>query len=360
MTETLTTKLRFGWTTGTCATAAVNAAYTAMVTGECPKNVTVVTPSGKQADLEVAMVELGAGWATAGITKDAGDDPDVTHGAMICATVSPSAGHNGIRFFRGDGVGIVTKAGLPIGVGEPAINPVPRQMMTDMVAALAETLQGPQHIDIEISVPDGAVIAQKTWNPRLGIEGGISILGTSGIVRPFSCAAWIASIHRGVDVARANGLQHVIGSTGNSSENAAKARYDLPSIALMDMGDFVGGLLKYLRRNSVPKITIAGGFAKMVKLGQGATDLHSARSQVDFEALAALAAQVGLDADLVRTANSVLQVVDMATAEQRRRLADAIASAARITAVKTLRDAPVVVEIMVVGRDGTCWGIAGG
>ena len=360
MTETLTTKLRFGWTTGTCATAAVNAAYTAMVTGECPKNVTVVTPSGKQADLAVAMVELGTGWAKAGIIKDAGDDPDVTHGAMICATVSPSTGHNGIRFLRGDGVGIVTKAGLPIGVGEPAINPVPRQMMTDMVAALAETLQGPQHIDIEISVPDGAVIAQKTWNPRLGIEGGISILGTSGIVRPFSCAAWIASIHRGVDVARANGLQHVIGSTGNSSENAAKARYDLPDIALMDMGDFVGGLLKYLRRNPVPKITIAGGFAKMVKLGQGATDLHSARSQVDFEALAALAAQAGLDADLVRTANSVLQVVDMATAEQRRRLADVIASAARMTAVKTLRDAPVVVEIMVVGRDGTCWGTAGG
>jgi cobalt-precorrin-5B (C1)-methyltransferase len=261
---------------------------------------------------------------------------------------------------RGDGVGIVTKAGLPIGVGEPAINPVPRQMMTDMVAALAETLQGPQHIDIEISVPDGAVIAQKTWNPRLGIEGGISILGTSGIVRPFSCAAWIASIHRGVDVARANGLQHVIGSTGNSSENAAKARYDLPDIALMDMGDFVGGLLKYLRRNPVPKITIAGGFAKMVKLGQGATDLHSARSQVDFVALAALAAQAGLDADLVRSANSVLQVVDMATAEQRRRLADAIASAARKTAVKTLRNAPVIVEIMVVGRDGTCWGTAGG
>ena len=325
MTETLTTKLRFGWTTGTCATAAVNAAYTAMVTGECPKNVTVVTPSGKQADLEVAMVELGTGWAKAGIIKDAGDDPDVTHGAMICATVSSSTGHNGIRFLRGDGVGIVTRAGLPFGVGEPAINPVPRQMMTDMVAALAETLQGPQHIDIEISVPDGAVIAQKTWNPRLGIEGGISILGTSGVVRPFSCAAWIASIHRGVDVARANGLQHVIGSTGNSSENAAKARYDLPDIALMDMGDFVGGLLKYMRRNPVPKVTIAGGFAKMVKLGQGATDLHSARSQVDFDALAALAAQVGLDADLVRSANSVLQVVDMATAEQRCRLAELIA-----------------------------------
>ena len=356
--KTLTTKLRFGWTTGTCATAALNAAYTTMVTGTCPKRVTIVTPIGKQANLEVSIVELGTGWVKAGIIKDAGDDPDVTHGALICATVRPSTHATGVRFLRGDGVGIVTKAGLPIGVGEPAINPVPRQMMTEMVAELAQRLSGPKHVDIEISVPDGALIAQKTWNPRLGIDGGISILGTSGIVRPFSCAAWIASIHRGVDVARANGLQHVIGSTGNKSEAAAKARYDLPNIALMDMGDFVGGLLKYLRRHPLPKITIAGGFAKMVKMGQGATDLHSARSQVDFIALGQLAAQVGLNGDHICSANSVLQVVEMATGEQRRALADAIASTAQVTAIKTLRDAPVAVEIMVVGRDGKCWGTA--
>ena len=126
----------------------------------------------------------------------------------------------------------------------------------------------------------------------------------------------------------------------------------------MDMGDFVGGLLKYLRRNPVPKITIAGGFAKMVKMGQGATDLHSARSQVDFIALGQLAAQVGLNGDHICSANSVLQVVEMATSEQRRALADAIASTAQVTAVKMLRDAPVAVEIMVVGRDGKCWGTA--
>ena len=359
MTETLTTKLRFGWTTGTCATAAVNAAYTAMVTGECPKNVTVVTPSGKQADLAVAMVELGTGWARAGIIKDAGDDPDVTHGAMICATVSPSTGFDGIRFLRGDGVGIVTKAGLPIGVGEPAINPVPRQMMTDMVAALAETLQGPRHIDIEISVPDGAVIAQKTWNPRLGIAGGISILGTSGVVRPFSCAAWIASIHRGVDVARANGLQHVIGSTGNNSERAAKARYDLPDIALMDMGDFVGGMLKYMRKNPVPRLTIAGGFGKLVKMSQGAVDLHSARSQVDFERLATLATPLGLRHDAVANANSVLEIVQMSDPDQRHALASIVAGQARDAARTYLKRDDIAIEILIISREGALLGQAG-
>jgi cobalt-precorrin-5B (C1)-methyltransferase len=359
MTKTLTTKLRFGWTTGTCATAAVNAAYTALVTGAFPKRVTIVTPIGKNADLEVAFSDVGEAWAQAGIIKDAGDDPDVTHGAMICAKVCVGDAGSGVTFWRGDGVGLVTKAGLPIAVGEPAINPVPRQMMAAMVAELAQKLAGPKDVTIEISVPNGAVIAEKTWNSRLGIEGGISILGTSGIVRPFSCAAWIASIHRGVDVARANGLMHVIGSTGNMSEVAAKARYDVPDIALMDMGDFVGGLLKYMRRHPVAKLTIAGGFAKMVKLSQGAVDLHSARSQVDFEMLAELAAPLGFDADAVRRANSVLEVVDLAGPEARHALATAIAEAAQAAAYKILREAPVTIEIMVVGRDGTCWGIAG-
>ncbi len=358
MTKTLTTKLRFGWTTGTCATAAVNAAYTALVTAGFPQRVTIVTPIGKNAELEVALSAKGEGWAQAGIVKDAGDDPDVTHGAMICAKLRVGAVGSGVRFLRGDGVGLVTKAGLPIAVGEPAINPVPRQMMVDMIAELAKQLGGPEDIAIEISVPEGEAIALKTWNPRLGIEGGVSILGTSGVVRPFSCAAWIASIHRGVDVARANGLTHIVGSTGNISEEAAKARYDLPYIALMDMGDFVGGLLKYVRRHPVDKLTIAGGFAKMVKLAQGANDLHSARSQVDFEQLAVFAVPFGFDADLVRAANSVLEVVEMTEVDTRCALANAIAVAAKLTAIKVLRGAPVEVEVMVVGRDGICWGAA--
>ena len=366
--KTLHPTRRFGWTTGTCATAAVNAAYTAMVTGQFPDRVTIVTPSGKNADLAVAETAQGGagqgndgenGWFRAGIIKDAGDDPDVTHGALIRATVRPGSVGGGVIFHRGEGVGIVTKPGLPVLVGDPAINPVPRQMMRDCVAELATILHGPQDVAIEISVPGGADIALKTWNPRLGIEGGISILGTTGVVRPFSCSAWIASIHRGIDVARANDLPHVMGSTGATSEGWGRDRYALPDIALIDMGDFVGGMLKYMRRNPVPNLSILGGFGKMVKLAQGATDLHSARSQVDFAALAMMAAPFGFDRDRVAGANSVLEVSEMATSTQRSQLAAAVAMAARDTALLQLRNAPTHVEVAIIGRDGALLGRAG-
>ena len=359
MTKRLTTNLRFGWTTGTCATAAVNAAYTAMVTGAFPERVSVITPGGKEADLEVAFTDQGQDWVKVGIIKDAGDDPDVTHGAMIIACLRQGLPQSGVTFTGGDGIGLITKPGLPIAVGEPAINPVPRQMMAEAIEQLAAALDGPRDIIIEISVPDGAKIALKTWNPRLGIEGGLSILGTTGVVRPFSCSAWIASIHRGIDVARANGLGHVSGSTGSTSEKAVITRYDLPEIALMDMGDFVGGMLKYMRRNPVANLTIAGGFAKMVKLGQGAIDLHSARSQVDFTALADLATACGYDRDLVANANSVLDVVQQGTPEMRVKLANAIAAAAQKTALGVVAGAAVNIEILVVARDGQINGTAG-
>ena len=352
--------MRFGWTTGTCATAAVNAAYTALVTGIFPERVSVITPAGKNADLEIVNTERVADeWCRAGVIKDAGDDPDVTHGAMICATISRTAVGAGIIFAGGAGVGIVTKPGLPVPVGEPAINPVPRQMMCDIVAELADSLDGPRDVQIEISVPNGAAIAKKTWNPRLGIEGGISILGTTGVVRPFSCSAWIASIHRGIDVARANGLQHVMGSTGATSEAYGKGLYDLPVIALLDMGDFVGGMLKYMRQNPVPNLSVVGGFGKMVKLAQGALDLHSARSQVNFVALAEMAADSGLPHDRVATANTVLEVASFANPAQRLALANKIAKAAHATALVHLRGANVNLEIIIVSRNGKPLGRAG-
>jgi cobalt-precorrin-5B (C1)-methyltransferase len=307
----------------------------------------------------VAFTDQGKDWAKAGIIKDAGDDPDVTHGAMIIACLQQGLPQSGVTFTRGDGIGLITKPGLPIAVGEPAINPVPRQMMTEAIDQLAMALNGPRDIIIEISVPDGAKIALKTWNPRLGIDGGLSILGTTGVVRPFSCSAWIASIHRGIDVARANGLVHVSGSTGSTSEKAVIARYDLPEIALMDMGDFVGGMLKYMRRNPVANLTIAGGFAKMVKLGQGAIDLHSARSQVDFVALADLAAPCGYDHDMVANANSVLDVIQQGAPEMRVKLANVIAAAAQKTALGVIAGAAVNIEILVVARDGQILGTAG-
>ena len=188
-------ELRKGWTTGACATAAVKAAYSALLSGAFDKSVTITLPKGEQPVFPLALAERGADFVRVGITKDAGDDPDVTHGALIVATLR--AGGQGIRFKAGEGVGTITKPGLPLAVGEPAINPVPRQMMVAEIERL-----GGRDVEIEISVPGGEALALKTWNGRLGIVGGLSILGTTGIVHPFSCAAWIASIHRGIDVAR--------------------------------------------------------------------------------------------------------------------------------------------------------------
>ena len=279
--------LRRGWTTGACATAATKAALLRLWGGAWPKVVTITLPRGETPTFPLAHRAFGNGWAEAGIVKDAGDDPDVTHGALICARVAPSTG--GVVFKAGRGVGTVTKPGLPIPPGEPAINPVPRAMMDEVVAHLASDFGRTPDIEITVSIPGGEEIAQKTWNPRLGIEGGLSILGTTGIVRPFSCAAWIASIHRGIDVARATGLPHVAGCTGATSEAAVRALYGLPKHAMIDMGDFAGGMLKYLRRHPVPHVTLGGGFAKIVKFAQGAQDLHSGRSQLDMGALAALA-----------------------------------------------------------------------
>ena len=337
-------ELRNGWTTGACATAAVKAAYTALLTGAFPNPVSITLPKGEQPSFPLALAEKGEGWARVGITKDAGDDPDVTHGALVVATVRP--GGTGLRFKAGDGVGTVTKAGLLVAVGEPAINPIPRQMMAAEIAAL-----GGRDLEIEISIPDGVAIALKTWNGRLGIVGGLSILGTTGVVHPYSCAAWIASIHRGIDVARANGIAHVAGCTGSTSEDTVRKHYGLPLEAMLDMGDFAGGVLKYLRSHPVPRVTIGGGFGKMVKLAQGAMDLHSGRSQVDFLWLAQLAPK-NFSREVVEanTAGQILDIVGPSIAGEVARLA--------LQSVNKVLAGASKADVIVVDRSGQIVGYA--
>lgn len=333
-------ELRRGWTTGACATAAVKAAFAALRTGAFPDPVTITLPKGERPSFPLALEEKGEGWARAGIVKDAGDDPDVTHGCMVVATVRE--GGEGIRFRAGPGVGMVTKGGLPIPPGEPAINPVPRRMMTEVIAEMGGT-----DAEIEISIPGGEALAEKTWNPRLGITGGLSILGTTGIVHPFSCAAWIASIHRGIDVARAMGLRHVAGCTGSTSEDAVRAHYGLPLEAMLDMGDFAGGLLKYLRTHPVPRVTIGGGFGKMTKLAQGALDLHSGRSQVDLDFLAGCAPE--LPREKVLAANTAQEVLEMAGGSL---LAQRVAERALSSLRAVLKEASVAGDVIIVSRKG--------
>lgn len=346
--------LRRGWTTGACATAATQAAYEALLTGSFPAAVEIVLPSGARPSFAVAMQGRDADSATAGIIKDAGDDPDVTHGAMVKATVRLTATGNGIVFRAGPGVGIVTKPGLPIPPGQPAINPVPRKMIAQGVNAVAELHGGSRDIEVEISVSDGQKLAQRTLNPRLGIVGGLSILGTTGIVVPFSCSAWIHSIYRGIDVARAMGISHIVGSTGNTSEVAAQKLFGLPDEALIEMGDFVGGMLKYLRRQPVARVTIAGGVAKMCKLGQGLLDLHSKRGEVDRRWLAEQLEQAGAPLEIIelsQTANTAQLVVDHAI-NSGISLGDRIADMAWNTAAKGLFGTGITLDVIVIDRNG--------
>ncbi|ODS52213.1 MAG: cobalt-precorrin-5B (C(1))-methyltransferase [Agrobacterium sp. SCN 61-19] len=347
--------LRNGWTTGACATAATKAAFTALLTRSFPDPVSITLPKGETPAFALAREGFDGESAYAGIVKDAGDDPDVTHGATVIATVTRLPPGSGIRFVAGDGVGTVTKAGLPIAVGEPAINPVPRAMMTAEIEEIAAAHEVAPDLEVKISVPGGAQIAESTWNPRLGILGGISILGTTGIVHPFSCAAWIHSIHRGIDVARAEGLTHLLGATGSTSEKAAQIFHKLPDGALIDMGDFAGGLLKYLRAHPVPRLTIAGGFAKMTKLAQGALDLHSSRSQIDNHFFLSMTCSDILTDSArraVESANTALEVLEIMTREGAA-IAPAVAQAAKRTAEGVLRDSGVAVDIIVTDRKGT-------
>ena len=346
--------LRRGWTTGACATAATKAAYTALLTGEFPDPVSIILPKGQTPAFALAREELGDGRATAAIVKDAGDDPDVTHGATIMATVQHDPSGSGVVFKAGNGVGTVTKPGLPISPGEPAINPVPRSLMHEVIREVAAAHGGSGDVVITLSVPNGEELAKHTWNPRLGIVGGLSILGTTGIVIPYSCSAWIHSIQRGIDVARATGLSHVAGCTGSTSEKTVQTRYGLPDEAMLDMGDFVGGLLKYLRKHPLPKLTIGGGFGKLTKLAQGHLDLHSGRSQVDFTWLAEQLLRLGAPETLVtaaRHANTANEVLGLAQASGFR-LADTLASHAQAEARRVLRNAPVSLEVLVVDRQG--------
>jgi cobalt-precorrin-5B (C1)-methyltransferase len=345
--------LRRGWTTGTCAAAAAKAAFAALVGGEFPDPVEVTLPRGERPGFTLAMTRRDANTATAGIIKDAGDDPDVTHGALVCATVQLGPRDSGVVFRAGEGVGTVTRAGLPVAPGEPAINPVPRQIIRDAIGEVAAQSGHAADAEVEISIPGGEALAAKTLNGRLGIVGGLSILGTTGIVVPYSCSAWIHSIHSGIDVARAAGLTHVVGATGANSEAGAQKLYGLPEIALIDMGDFVGGMLKYLRRHPVPRVTIAGGVAKISKLAQGLTDLHSKRGEVDLLALAELAKAAGGSAELqhrVVTANTAAQAFALATAAGIA-LGDKIARAAQETAAGVVVGCDIAVEIAVFDRD---------
>ncbi|MFY1665187.1 cobalt-precorrin-5B (C(1))-methyltransferase [Pseudomonas sp. Pseu.R1] len=351
--------LRSGLTTGSCATATSLAAARLLLRGEVNDAIHITLPKGKQVQMRLEFCRLVEGGAEAGTIKDAGDDPDVTHGALLYSQVALIV-EPGVQFVAGTGVGTVTRPGLVLGVGEPAINPVPRRMMTEHLTQLAAECGYAGGFEVKVCVENGSELALKTMNPRLGILGGLSILGTSGIVRPFSCAAYIASIHQGIDVAKTNGYTHIAACTGNASEDTMRRVYNLPDIALIEMGDFVGAVLKHLRKVPVDKLSLCGGFGKISKLAAGHMDLHSRHSSINLEQLAQWAADVGADADLqekIRGANTSQQALAMASAVGVA-LGDAVCQHA-LDFARSVVPAQVQVEVFAIDRQGGIVGHAG-
>lgn len=354
---------RKGWTTGACAAAATAAAYEALVTGKFPDPVTITLPRGETPGFALSRFGLENGRAFAGVIKDAGDDPDVTHGAEITATVQPGPPATGITYIAGEGVGVVTRPGLALTVGEPAVNPGPRKMIADAVNAVGARTgrNGGVDIAVTISITGGDRLAQKTMNPRLGIIGGLSVLGTTGVVIPYSCSSWVQAIHCGIDVARASHIDHIAAATGRTSEAGVRALHGFAEAACIEMGDFAGALLKYLRRHPVKRLTLAGGFAKMSKLAQGQLDLHSSRSTVDFAALAAMLEELGASPELAeraRRADTAAEVLNEAR-DQGLDLSGLVARRARETVLAVLAGGTAV-DVAVFDRSGTMIGYADG
>ncbi|NRB38448.1 MAG: cobalt-precorrin-5B (C(1))-methyltransferase [Pseudomonadales bacterium] len=350
--------LRTGLTTGSCATACSVACAELLLAEKKLDIASITLPKGQTVELTLSECVVTAEGAFASTIKDAGDDPDVTHGALVFVNLMLTE-EPGINFFAGMGVGTVTKEGLLLGVGEPAINPVPRAMMSEHLEALALRYAYKGGFNVSVGVEQGDMLAQKTMNPRLGIIGGLSILGTTGIVRPFSCSAWIASIHQGIDVAKANGIKHIAATTGNASELAIKTHYALEDQALIEMGDFVGAVLKHVKKNPIEKLTISGGFGKITKLANSHMDLNSRVSKIDFSHIAEAAKEAGANKVLqkkILTANTSIEAlklcekdgIDLAAVICRQALAFA----------QSKLPASVEVEVWAINRHGDFVGSA--
>jgi len=283
------TGLRTGWTTGTCASAAAKAAAIWLVDGAPPAAVDVPLPGGRRVAFPVVDVDRGAPHRCS-VVKDAGDDPDCTNGAHVTATASwAPAGTRRTELRGGDGVGTVTKPGLGLPVGAPAINPVPQRMIR---AAVREVTPDP--LVVTISVPGGETMATKTSNARLGIVGGISILGTTGIVRPFSTASYRASVVQQLEVAAAQGERTVVLATGSRSDDAGhRLRPDLDPVCFVEVGDFTGIALRKAAGLGIERVLFVGMAGKITKLAAGVMMTHFHRSRVDGELMAAAARQAG-------------------------------------------------------------------
>jgi cobalt-precorrin-5B (C1)-methyltransferase len=310
---------REGFTTGTAAAAAAKAACMVLLEQAWPETVSVQLPISRVLDIPINTLERDVHTACCGVIKDAGDDPDVTHGAEILACVR-RVPEPGIHIRGGKGVGVVTQRGLELPVGSPAINPVPQRMIRQAVAEILGSERPDPGVEVTISVPNGEELAKRTFNARIGIVGGISILGTTGIVRAMSTAAWRASVLQAIDVAAANSVPQIVLTTGGRTENFARRLYpDLPGMAFVQMGIFTGASLQRAAERGVPYVSLCTMIGKLSKIAVGNLQTHVAGNQVDCAFLAELARELGAVEELVAaiaSANTARHVQELVEAAQ--------------------------------------------
>jgi len=307
-------KLRTGYTTGTSATAAAKAALLSIINQTKIENIDVKLPKGSFIKIPIHLCQFDENRSKCSVIKDGGDDPDVTHGAEIVVELSFTDKINEIEIDGGEGVGIVTKPGLGLELNKAAINPVPKKMINENLREIIDKYLLKKGIRVIISVPKGKELGPKTDNPRIGILNGISILGTSGIVIPFSTASYAASIRQNLDVAIAMGNDTVVLTTGGRSEDFAKKIVDLPEHCFVQMGDFSGYTIQQCARKEIKKAYVVGFIGKLAKMAAGVKQTHVKGSKVDMNFLAELARKCNADERIIesiKTANTARHVSEI-------------------------------------------------
>ena len=349
--------LRYGISTGACAAAAAKAAVITLTSGNVVDRVVIPTPIGIRFEIPVQSChKLGAGAAVATVVKDAGDDIDATNGIEITATVKLT-GDGKVTITNGGGVGTVTKPGLQVPVGESAINPVPRKMITD---AVKEALPAGRGAEVTIAVPEGEKVAEKTLNAKLGIVGGISILGTTGVVKPLSLEACRRSLVPQIDVAVARGYERVFFVPGSIGERIAKQLFRVPEDQIVQTGDFVGYMLDKAVEKGVREIVFLGHSGKLVKLAAGIFNTHHKVGDARAEVIAAYAAAAGADAETVRSilqSNTTEEASELLSrANLVRATFDAIAQKVSVRIAERTKGR-IKVSVIIVSMDGKVLGV---
>ena len=309
------TKLRTGFTTGSCATASSKACVLSIINQKKIEQTDIILPKRSKLDIQINSCEFTENSATCSVIKDGGDDPDVTHGAEIFVYVELTNNIGKIEIEGGDGVGRVTKPGLGLEIGSAAINPTPKKMILENVTEISKEILEKNGIMIKVSVPNGKELGPKTDNPRIGIMGGISILGTSGIVIPYSTASFAAAIRQQIAVVSSMNDDSVVLTTGGRSEDFARKIIELPDHSFIQMGDFSGYTIKQCAKQGLKKAYVAGFIGKLAKMAAGVKQTHVKGGKVDMKFLSELAKRCDAKSDTIskilsaNTARNVQEII---------------------------------------------------